>query len=293
MFKSIKKSAIRTLVGVAVLGQMGTGTTAHDSGLADPNGLIELVMAPEEPFQGNIFLLNDWDGGDKDNQMVGEEVNRKSRITDGVVLLSDFPQNDPKKIAVADLVKDASVLARASKKGPVAVALGGHSRHILAWLTALPAEDYNFGNIVIVTHSNWNELDGRAGYDANFKEGDPPLVDTHGEPLRRGLYRNLAKVSDLGVTIWEIPRTDHGPGGWGGRVETTGGNHAAIKALDISDLGLVHYLKTGRTTASREERNGYVSEVMMKAPNLDEQDSATILRFWESNEGVPGKPEDY
>lgn len=282
------------LCGVTLLANaLVPGVAAHEGTLANPDGMIDLLHAPAKPFEGAVFLLNDWDGGDKDNQMVGEEVNRKSRIAEGVILLSDVPGRNPKKIAVADLEKDANVLAQATRQGPIAIALGGHSRHVLAWLTALPKEQYNFANIVVVTHSNWNELDGRAGYDANFKPGDQPLGDTHGVDLRRGLYANLARVSDLGVAIWEIERTDHGPGGWGGRVDKAGGGQAEIKALDISDLGLVYYLKTGKTTATREERNAYVSPVMQKAAALDQQDGAAITRFWASNYGVPGEAENY
>lgn len=82
---------------------------------------------------------------------------------------------------------------------------------------------------MLVSHSNWNELDGRAGYEANRKPGDPELADTHGAPLRRGLYVNLAR---------------------------------------ISDLGLVHYLKTGIIQATREQRNEFVSDVARKPERL-------------------------
>ncbi len=82
--------------------------------------------------------------------------------------------------------------------------------------------------------------------------------------LRRGLYLNLARISDLGVKILEIPRTDFGPGGWGGRVATADGEMTEVKALDISDLGLVHYLKTGIVEATRTQRNQFVSNPMKK-----------------------------
>ena len=261
--------------------------------IPSPYGKIDLILAPEKPFEGVIFAHNDWDGGDKDNQNVGEELNRKAKIAQGVIIISDVPGRKPKKVQVDDLVTDPKVLAEASKKGKVAIAMGAHSRHALAWLTKLPASEYNYGNIVLVTHSNWNELDGRAGYDANKKEGDPELGDTHGEDLRRGLYPNLARISDLGVEIWEIERTDHGPGGWGGVVEEKGKKRIVLKTFDISDLGLVHYLKTGLVQATREQRNEYVSDIMKKPATLDEVNRDLIIRYWESHNGVPGEKEDY
>jgi hypothetical protein len=90
------------------------------------------------------------------------------------------------------------------------------------------------------------------------------------------LYPSLARISDLGVTILEIPRTDSGPGGWGGRVATSDGEPAAIKDFDISDLGLVHYLKTGVVEATRVQRNQFVSDTMRKPETLDEVDRGTI-----------------
>lgn len=226
--------------------------------------MIDLIPAPPEKFDGRVFLINDWDGGDVDNQNVAEELNRNSKIKRDVTLLSDLPDRNPRKVDIDDLVKEVQVLADASKEGKVALAMGAHSRHALAWLTKLPETAYNYDNIVLVTHSNWNELDGRKGYDANRIPGDPPLIDTHGESLRRGLYPNLARIGDLGVKILEIPRTDFGPGGWGGRVATAGGGVTEVKALDISDLGLVHYLKTGIVEATLYQRNQFVSNPMKK-----------------------------
>lgn len=243
--------------------------------LDSPDGVIELVVAPAEKFEGQIFLLNDWDGGDSDNQNVGLEVNRKSRIIEGVTVLSDLPGRKPKKVLVDGLVKDPQVLADASKQGKVAIALGAHSRHALAWLTKLPKESYDYGNIIIVSHSNWNELDGRQGYEANKQDGDPPLADTHGEPLRRGLYKSLAKINDLGVTIWEIPRTDSGPGGWGSTIEKGKDNKDLVKKYDISDVGLVHYLKTGVIQATRQQRNEFVSDEMKKPERLEQVERPT------------------
>ena len=245
----------------------GVATNKSDTALEAPDGVIDLIPAPEEKFDGRIFLINDWDGGDVDNQNVARELNRNSRMKQDVTLLSDFPDRNPRKVDVDDLVKEVEVLADASKAGKIALAMGAHSRHALAWLTQLPESAYTYNNIVLVTHSNWNELDGRKGYDANRKPGDPPLIDTHGESLRRGLYPNLAKISDLGVKILEIPRTDFGPGGWGGRVATTDGGMTEVKALDISDLGLVYYLKTGIVEATRLQRNQFVSNAMKKPEN--------------------------
>ena len=262
-------------------------------GIDNPNGMIELTPAPEKIFEGRIFLINDWDGGDKDNQNAGEELNRNSKIKEGVTLLSDFPNRDPQKLDVFNLVKDPQVLADASQKGKIALAMGAHSRHVLAWLSELPKKDYNYQNIVLVTHSNWNEVDGRRGYDANKQEGDPPLEDSHGVDLRRGLYKNLANISDLGVTIWEIQRTDHGPGGWGGSVLTSNGESAEIKALDISDLGLVHYLKTGQIEATSTERNAFVSDSMKKSGNLSQVPTSHVTRYWDNNHNVPGEADDY
>ena len=259
----------------------------------NPNGMIDLILAPEERFEGRIFLINDWDGGDADNQLVGEELNRDSKIKEGVTILSDLPDHEPRKVKVDDLVKDAKVLADASQRGKVGLAMGAHSRHVLAWLTELPKSAYNFSNIILVTHSNWNELDGRRGYDANKQAGDPPLVDSHGVELRRGLYPSLAQISDPGETILEIPRTDYGPGGWGANVVRADGEIATVKPFDISDLGLVHYLKTGMIEATRQQRNEWVSSIMRKPEALDEVDRQLVLRFWEKNENVPGEKEDY
>lgn len=258
-----------------------------------PNGMIDLIVAPDEKFEGRIFLINDWDGGDADNQLVGEELNRNPRIKEDITILSDLPNRDPRKVTVDGLVKDAQALADASKAGKVGLAMGAHSRHTLAWLTALPKRSYNYKNIVLVTHSNWNELDGRKGYDANKQDGDPPLVDSHGVDLRRGLYVSLAKISDLGVTILEIPRTDFEPGGWGANVTRADGETATVKPFDISDLGLVHYLKTGIAQATREQRNAWVSSVMRKPERLDQVDGKLVTRFWDKNDNVPGKKEDY
>lgn len=256
-------------------------------------GMIQLVPAPEKPFKGVLFFLNDWDGGDPDNQNAGEELNHNSPIKEGVIILSDLPNRKPKKVQVNDLVTEAKILADASQRGPVAIALGAHSRHALGWLTALPREHYRYDNITLVTHSNWNELDGRAGYDANKKPGDPPLEDTHGENLRRGLYPNLAKISDLGVTILEIPRTDSGPGGWGGAIQRADGGKATVKALDISDLGLIHYLKTGIIQANRQQRNEYVSDLFNKPETLEKVKRSLITRHWKGNHEIPGYREDY
>ncbi|NJN05622.1 MAG: hypothetical protein HC814_03460 [Rhodobacteraceae bacterium] len=259
----------------AIIGMLGSsplGFAADKSAkspLPSADGMILIAPAPAEKFAGRIFFLNDWDGGDPDNQNAGKELNRNSRIKEGVTILSDSPGHKPKKVEVADLVLDAQVLADASKQGKIAIAMGAHSRHALAWLTKLPKEAYNYGNITLVSHSNWNELDGRAGYDANKKPGDPELADTHGEPLRRGLYANLARISDLGVTILEIPRTDSGPGGWGGRIGKGDFDAKETKPYDISDLGLVHYLKTGIAQATREQRNEFVSEGSKKPEKLE------------------------
>ncbi|QXD24401.1 hypothetical protein F7C95_00380 [Opitutia bacterium ISCC 51] len=266
---------------------------AADPSLELPNGTIDLIVAPEEKFEGRIFLINDWDGGDADNQLVGEELNRNPRIKQNVTILSDLPNRNPRKVEVEDLVKDAQVLADASKKGKVGLAMGAHSRHVLAWLTELPESAYNFSYIVLVTHSNWNELDGRRGYDANKKAGDPPLLDSHEVDLRRGLYLSLARISDLGVTILEIPRTDFGAGGWGANVTRRDGEIATVKPYDISDLGLVHYFKTGVVEATRKQRNAWVSSIMQKPEHLSQVDPDLITRFWEKNENVPGEKEDY
>ena len=258
-----------------------------------PDGMIDLISAPSEEFTGRIFLINDWDGGDADNQNAALELNRNPRIKQGVTILSDLPDRRPRKVIVNDLVKDAKVLAKASQQGRIGIAMGAHSRHMLAWLTELPGSAYNYQNITIVTHSNWNELDGRKGYEANKKPGDPPLEDTHGVALRRGLYLSLAKISDLGVTILEIPRTDSGPGGWGGSVAKSEGGTAGVKALDISDLGLVHYLKTGVVAATRQQRNQFVSASQQKPATLNEVNRDLITEYWDKNRGVPGKKADY
>lgn len=258
-----------------------------ESAISLPDGMIHLVEAPKKTFDGRIFFINDWDGGDKDNQNAAEELNRNTRIRQNVTILSHLPNRVPKKVVIDKLVTDANILADASRKEQIVIAMGAHSRHVLAWLQQLQPEAYNFDNIVIVTHSNWNELDGRKGFNANRSEGDPPLADTHGENLRRGLYPNLARISDLGVAIWEIPRTDSGPGGWGGAVSTRTGEAASIKALDISDLGLIHYLKTGVTQATRTHRNEYVSDQMRKPEFLEEVATKHVERFSNHNRNVP------
>ena len=261
------------------------------SPIKNPEENIKMAIAPQKPFNGLIFLLNDWDGGDKDNQNAAEELNRNPQLKNDIVILSDLPNNIPKKVVINDLVTDAAILADASKTGKIAIAMGAHSRHVLAWLTKLPKSAYNFSNITLVTHSNWNELDGRKGYNQNKKPGDPQLEDTHGVGLRRGLYANLARISDLGVTILEIPRTDLGFGGWGGKIDNTG--KVSVKTLDISDLGLVHYLKTGILQATRVQRNEYVSDILKKPATLAELDRTLITRYWDNNNGIPGTKADY
>lgn len=291
-----KVTGIAATISLVVLGSVqGAFSATGPPGMSveSPDGMIHLIPVPEETFDGCIFLINDWDGGDKDNQNAAEELNRNSRIKQSVTILSDLPNHSPKKVTVADLVTEAQVLADASKQGRIALAMGAHSRHVLAWLTKLPRSAYNYRNIVLVSHSNWNELDGRKGFEANRRPGDPPLQDTHGVDLRRGLYSSLAKISDLGVTILELPRTDSGPGGWGGTVDKANGGAAMIKAFDISDLGLVHYLKTGVVQATRLQRNQFVSDTLKKPETLDKIDRSLITRYWDKNHGVPGREEDY
>lgn len=272
---------------------LANAATAKQKAVSDPDGMLHLVVAPARKFEGRIFLINDWNGGDKDNQNAGEELNTDSLISKDVTPLGELPGSRPDKVRVKNIVLDPKVLADASQRGKIAIAMGAHSRHVLAWLTRLPANAYNYNNITVVTHSNWNELDGKRGYEANKKAGDPPLKDTHGVGLRRGLYANLARISDLGVTIWEIPRTDLGEGGWGGKVDVKGKKSAGIKSLDISDLGLIHYLKTGILEATREQRNAYVSDDMKKPENLKDLKTSVLVRYWDNNTGVPGKKEDY
>jgi hypothetical protein len=69
-----------------------------------PNGIIELIAAPSERFDGRIFFINDWDGGDADNQNAAEELNRNSKITQDVTILGDVPGRKPRKVDVDDLV---------------------------------------------------------------------------------------------------------------------------------------------------------------------------------------------
>ncbi|MEM9281655.1 MAG: sulfatase-like hydrolase/transferase [Verrucomicrobiota bacterium] len=269
---------------------VGKPNTIIASATVASEKMIDLVEAPRKPFEGTIFFLNDWDGGDEDNQNAALELNRNSPIKEGVILLSDLPGRKPKKVQITDLVTESRRLADESRRGPVAIAMGAHSRHALAWLTELSKKDYQYNNIVLVTHSNWNELDGRAGYEANKQPGDPPLADSHGVDLRAGLYPSLAQISDLGVAIWEIPRTDSGPGGWGGRVNDADGiDDVAVKPFDISDLGLIHYLKTGKTTATRKERNALVSEEQQKPASLksrvETESSPNILLILADDQG--------
>lgn len=284
LLASLTALAICTAPGIAA---------AQEATLKDPDGMIPMVRGPQDDFEGRIFFINDWDGGDKDNQNAGEEVNANSPIVQGLTILSDWPGKLPRKVKVEGLVTDAQVLADASREGPLAIAMGAHSRHVIAWLTALPAASYNYSNIVLVTHSNWNEMDGRDGYKANSKPGDPPIEDSDGVALRRGLYRNLARIADLGVTIWEIPRVDHGAGGWGGSFSGLNDESSGVKSLDISDLGVVYYLRTGRTEATHLERNAWASPMMQKPARLEDVPNMHILRYFESNRGVPGEREDY
>ncbi|MGC6424714.1 MAG: hypothetical protein ACON4O_06985 [Lentimonas sp.] len=250
--------------------------------------MIDLQEAPEKVFTGPIFFQNDWNWGDRDNINVGEELNRNSRIKDGLIILTQIPGRNPGKVSVDGVVDEAKPLAEASQRGKVAFAMGGASQHAWAWLTALPQSEYNYSNIILVTHSNYNESDGAI------------WSDTHGEDLPRSDYPVLAKISDLGVTIWELPRTDHGAGGWGGRVVKFDGKIAAIKYYDISDLGLVGYLRTGILNPDRLQRNEFVSEEQQKPATLSEVESSRILRYWEVGEGaknhnrnLPGERADY
>lgn len=91
--------------------------------VSNPDGLIDLITAPAEKFTGKIFFTNDWDGGDKDNQNVSEEMNRNPKIKTDVVMLSDWPDKAPKKVAVNGIITDAKVLADASKVGKVGIAM--------------------------------------------------------------------------------------------------------------------------------------------------------------------------
>lgn len=78
-----KSIATLALGSIMALGAMPSSfAAANDTGavLKNPDGMIDLILAPEVIFDGRIFLLNDWDGGDKDNQNVGEELNRNSKI---------------------------------------------------------------------------------------------------------------------------------------------------------------------------------------------------------------------
>ena len=290
------------LAGITALtcASMGMGLPAiAQNSVSNPQGTINLIKAPKTPFSGRIFFMNDWDGGDEDNQNTAEELARGSKISENITVLSYMPDVVPRKVEVRNLVRDARVLADASQRGPIAIAMGGHSNHMLAWLTKLPRSEYRYSNIFIVSHSNWNEMDGAAGYNANANPCsnrvapgpcDGPIADTYGEALRRGLYPNLARIADLGVTIWEIPRTDNpngrwGDGAWGGRVDKPEGGFEAIKAYDLSDLGLVHYLKTGIRTAYRYQRNSFVSVGQRKPKTTD-----AINNPDPGNPGNPGNP---
>ena len=86
-----------TATGFLLAGWMCAGSAADHPvvPVPSPSGLLHLVPAPPVKFDGPIFLLNGWDGGDKDNQSVGEELNRNSRIKESIVILSDVPGRDP------------------------------------------------------------------------------------------------------------------------------------------------------------------------------------------------------
>lgn len=278
-----------TAAGAVILSaSLGAMSPLAAEEVSDPNGIIDMTVAPAKVFTGRIFFQNDWNWGDRDNINVGEELNRNSRIEDGLTLLTQIPNKNPGKVSVNGVIDNAEILADASKKGKVAFAMGGAATHALAWLTELPESRYNYRNITLVTHSNYNESDGKI------------VVDTHGKNLRRGDYPNLTKISDLGVAIWEIPRTDHKNGGWGGRVMKANGTFAAIKAYDISDLGLVAYLRTGELNPDRTARNAFVSDVQQKPETLEEVKSSQILKYWDAgangknhNRGLPGVMSDY
>ncbi|WP_162555962.1 T9SS type A sorting domain-containing protein [Reichenbachiella versicolor] len=277
--------AITTALAVMLL----FPSLAQQVSVSNPNGMITLVQAPSKPFTGRIFMQNDWNGGDKDNQVTANELNRNPKIKNNVTFISDTPGFTPNKVSINGLVKNAKVLADASKAGKIAIAMGGYSRQVLAWLTKLPASSYNYNNIVIVSHSNYNEVDGFNYFNANRKPGDPAVLkDTNGTPLRRGLYANLAKISDLGIPIWEIPRTDHGQGGWGGGNlnNPNNGKSTGVKGLDISDLGMVHYLKTGVRNASVAQRNAFVSPFQQKKVLLTNNFSSRITEYWAENRNV-------
>ena len=48
--------------------------------ITNADEMIDLITGPAEKFEGRVFVVNDWDGGDADNQNVGEELNRNSKI---------------------------------------------------------------------------------------------------------------------------------------------------------------------------------------------------------------------
>lgn len=278
-----RRSRAETARAVIVFAALGAMPFASMAQVSNPNGMIDLKVAPKKVFTGRIFFQNDWNFGDEDNINVGLELNRNSKIKQGVTVLTMVPRSNPSRVTVNGVVKWPAVLADASQSGKVAFVLGGVSKQALEWLTILPKSRYNYHNIVLVSHSNYNESDGAV------------TKDTHGEDLRRGTYPNLAKISDLGVTIWEIPRTDHGNAGWGGGSISgpNGKNNVAVKSLDISDLGSVHYLKTGILNATRWQRNAYVSNQLKKASTLDNVKRPLITKYWDSNRNVPGVKKDY
>ena len=238
---------------------------AAQSPLAEPDEYFTLSKAPREAFNGKIFLLNDWDSTDKSSQNSIDELNRGAKIGEGLVNLSQKPGFPPRKI-VRNIVVNPTVLADASMQGPVAIVLGSKASDLLVWLTAVDSSFYNYENIYVVSHDNVNEADGISSYERNARPCltaddtacDGPLVDSYQQPLRRGLYPSLARIADLGVTIWEIPRADLGNGGWGGGVQNARGESVNFKPLDLSDFAGVHYLKTGIRSAYRFQRNQLV-----------------------------------
>ena len=54
-------------LGPSVMPNANAVPASSTGSLHEPDGMIDLVLAPEEQFEGRIFLINDWDGGDADN----------------------------------------------------------------------------------------------------------------------------------------------------------------------------------------------------------------------------------
>lgn len=58
-------------------------TNQPDASVESPDGMIHLILASEEQFDGRSVVIKDGDGGGKERYNTAEELNRNSRKKQG------------------------------------------------------------------------------------------------------------------------------------------------------------------------------------------------------------------